>query len=135
MMSSNVNITKVVFEGSCIKAVIGIIFNCYNDFSGGWLRRVNNDFALALSNAIILDVYIHLSIFVALVCYISANDCAINLGSSPLAFDGALRESPPAWRKMGTKKDRNAVVPIFCTQGHSAMTALISTPVTNSSPL
>ena len=136
MMSSNIDITEVVFEGSWINAIIGIIFYCNNDFSGGWLRSVNNDFAFTLSNVAILNIYVNLSIFVALVCYISANNGTINLGSSPLAFDGALRESPPpAWRKMRTKKDRNTVVPIFCKLGHSAMTALMSTPATNSSPL
>ena len=105
MMSSNIDITEVVFEGSWINAIIGIIFYCNNDFSGGWLRSVNNDFAFTLSNVAILNIYVNLSIFVALVCYISANNGTINLGSSPLAFDGALRESPPpAWRKMRTKK-------------------------------
>ena len=96
MMSSNIDITEVVFEGSWINAIIGIIFYCNNDFSGGWLRSVNNDFAFTLSNVAILNIYVNLSIFVALVCYISANNGTINLGSSPLAFDGALRESPPA---------------------------------------
>ena len=134
-MSSDIYITEGVVESSCIKTIIGRILNGYYNFSSGWLRSVNANFAFTLAYRCFSNIYSNLSILVALVSYIRTDNCTGNLGSSPLAFDGALRESPPVWRKMRTKKDRNAVVPIFCELGHSAMTALMSTPATNSSPL
>ena len=103
-MSSDIYITEGVVESSCIKTIIGRILNGYYNFSSGWLRSVNANFAFTLAYRCFSNIYSNLSILVALVSYIRTDNCTGNLGSSPLAFDGALRESPQPDAKCAQKK-------------------------------
>lgn len=86
-MSSDINITSGVFEGSCIETRVGVILHSYNDISGGRRRSINSDFASAVSNIVVNAFYINLSIFVALVFYISGHDGTVNLSTSAVFFN------------------------------------------------
>ena len=87
VMSSDVNIAKVVFKSSCVQATVTAIFNGYYDISGSVIRSINSDCAAAITYVIINAFYINLRIFIALVCYISGNDFTSNLCTSAIFFN------------------------------------------------
>ncbi len=87
MMSSNVNITSVVFEGSAIETIVGSIFNDNNDIYSRRLGSINGDCSFAVGYFIANAINSHFSILIALIVNKCSNNLTTYLSSSTIFLD------------------------------------------------
>lgn len=86
VMSSDINITRIIFKSSCIEATIGIIFNSNYNISGGSIRSINSNSTTTVGYIAIKSVYRYNCIFITLICNICGNYGSFNLCASTVFF-------------------------------------------------